>query len=43
MTPDAFRRYGHELVEWVAAYMERVGELPIVSVVQPGEIRDRLP
>jgi aromatic-L-amino-acid decarboxylase len=43
MTPDEFRRHGHEVVEWVAAYMERVGELPIASTVQPGEIRGRLP
>jgi aromatic-L-amino-acid decarboxylase len=43
MTPDEFRRHGHEVVEWVAAYMERVGELPIVPAVQPGEIRAKLP
>ena len=27
----------------MAAYMERVGELPIVPAVEPGEIRARLP
>ena len=43
MTRDEFRRHGHEVVEWVAAYMERVGELPIGSTVAPGEIRERLP
>ena len=43
MTPDEFRRHGHEVVEWVAAYMERVGDLPIVSTVKPGEIRALLP
>src|SRR4051795_8677227 len=43
MTPDEFRRHGHEAVEWVASYMERVGELPIASTVRPGEIRARLP
>ena len=43
MTPEEFRRHGHEVVEWVAAYMERVGELPIVSRVTPGEIRAQLP
>ena len=43
MTPDEFRRHGHEVVEWVAAYMERVRDLPIVSTVKPGEIRARLP
>ena len=43
MTPDEFRRRGHEAVEWVAAYMERVGSLPVAAQVQPGEIRARMP
>ena len=43
MTPDEFRRRGREVVDWVAAYMERVGELPIRSRVAPGEIAARLP
>jgi aromatic-L-amino-acid/L-tryptophan decarboxylase len=43
MTPDEFRRHGHALVEWVAAYQERVGELPIVPAVAPGEVRAALP
>src|SRR4051794_31629604 len=43
MTPDEFRRHGHELVEWVAGYLERVGELPIAAAVEPGEIRSKLP
>ena len=43
MTPDEFRRHGHEVVEWVAGYMERVKDLPIASAVKPGEIRAGLP
>jgi len=43
MTPDEFRRHGREAVDWVADYMERVGELPIASAVRPGEIRALLP
>jgi aromatic-L-amino-acid decarboxylase len=43
MTPEEFRRHGHRLVDWLAAYMERVGELPIRSRVAPGEILARLP
>jgi aromatic-L-amino-acid/L-tryptophan decarboxylase len=43
MTPDEFRRYGHELVEWVAEYMERVASLPVQPSVEPGEIRAALP
>jgi aromatic-L-amino-acid decarboxylase len=43
MTPDQFRRVGHELIEWVASYMERVEELPVVPAVQPGDVRAMLP
>src|SRR5690349_16858887 len=43
MTPDEFRRHGQTVVEWVARYMERAGELPIVPGVAPGEIAGRMP
>lgn len=43
MTPDDFRRHGREVVDWVASYMERVGDLPIQSAVAPGDIEARLP
>jgi aromatic-L-amino-acid decarboxylase len=43
MDPNEFRKLGHELVEWVADYRERIGDLPVMSRVQPGEIRAQLP
>ena len=43
MTPDEFRRHGSEVVEWIARYMERVEELPVLSRVAPGEVRAQLP
>jgi aromatic-L-amino-acid decarboxylase len=43
MSPDEFRRWGGEVIEWVARYMERVEELPVLSTVRPGEIRAGLP
>ncbi len=43
MTPEEFRRHGREVVDWVADYMERVGDLPIKSSVAPGEIQALLP
>jgi aromatic-L-amino-acid decarboxylase len=43
MTPDEFRRHGNEVVEWIARYMERVEELPVLSRVAPGEVRAQLP
>src|SRR3954454_8196233 len=43
MSPDEFRRHGHEVVEWVAGYLERVRELPIAAADEPGESRAKLP
>jgi aromatic-L-amino-acid decarboxylase len=43
MHPDEFRRHAHELVDWMADYMARVGELPVTPPVAPGDIRRRLP
>jgi aromatic-L-amino-acid decarboxylase len=43
MTPDEFRRQGHTAVEWVASYLERLEDLPVVSLTQPGEVRAKLP
>ncbi len=37
------RADGHAAVEWVADYLERVGELPVLAPVKPGEIRAGLP
>src|SRR5215212_5736210 len=40
--PD-FREEGAAALEWVASYLERVGELPVLSRAEPGEIRAALP
>ena len=41
--PVDLRRDGAAALEWAAAYLERVGELPVLAQVEPGEIRARLP
>ncbi len=43
MTPEEFRRYGHAVVDWIAAYFEHVEQYPVLSQVAPGEIRAALP
>jgi aromatic-L-amino-acid/L-tryptophan decarboxylase len=37
------RADGAAALEWAAAYLERVSELPVLAQVAPGEIRARLP
>lgn len=43
MTPEEFRRRGHEAVDWVASYMERLEDFPVRSQVEPGQVRAGLP
>jgi aromatic-L-amino-acid decarboxylase len=43
MTTDEFREYAHELVEWMAGYMEDIEKYPVKSQVKPGEIFRKLP
>jgi aromatic-L-amino-acid decarboxylase len=39
----SFREDGAAAVEWVADYLERVRDLPVMARVEPGEIRASLP
>jgi aromatic-L-amino-acid/L-tryptophan decarboxylase len=43
MTPDEFRKYGHRLIDWIADYRERLGDLPVMSQVAPRAIKSQLP
>src|SRR5437868_1873985 len=43
MDPEAFRRYGHEVVDWMADYLAEVGKYPVLAQTAPGEIRRSLP
>ncbi len=43
MTPDEFRKHAHDLVEWMADYLENVEKYPVKSAVKPGEIFRKLP
>ena len=42
MAPDEFRRQALSLVDWIAAYLS-TDEHPVLSRVQPGDIRQALP
>jgi aromatic-L-amino-acid decarboxylase len=43
VTPEEFRRHGRQVVDWIADYMQTVEQFPVLSRVEPGEIRRRLP
>lgn len=43
MDAEEFRRRGHELIDWIAAYLEGVEQYPVLSRISPGDIRAKLP
>ena len=43
MTNEEFRRYGHQVVDWMADYLENIRDYPVLPAMQPGDLVDRLP
>ncbi len=43
MNIEEFRRYGHDVVDWMADYLENIREYPVLPAVKPGDLVDRLP
>lgn len=43
MIPEEFRRYGHQLIDWIADYQQNVESYPVMSQVKPGDIRAMMP
>ncbi len=43
MTPEDFRKYGYKLVDWIANYFETIEEKPVLSSINPGDIKKKLP
>ena len=43
MTPEEFRRWGHQVIDWIADYQKRVESLPVLAQVEPRQIRASLP
>jgi aromatic-L-amino-acid decarboxylase len=43
MDGETFRKYGHDIVEWIAQYMDTVEQYPVIPQVEPGEIAKRIP
>ena len=43
MDTEAFRHYGHEVVDWMADYLSNVGSYPVLARTAPGDIQRSLP
>jgi aromatic-L-amino-acid decarboxylase len=43
MSAREFRRFGHELIDWISDYFERIEDLPVLSQIEPGSLQAQLP
>ncbi len=43
MHPQEFRRYGHQMVDWIADFFDRIDDVPVTTGIAPGELRAKLP
>lgn len=43
MDPEAFRRNGYRVIDWIADYLEHGERHPVLSRARPGELRAALP
>jgi aromatic-L-amino-acid decarboxylase len=43
MTPEEFRKYGHQLIDWITDYRTNIATRPVMARTAPGEIRAQLP
>jgi aromatic-L-amino-acid decarboxylase len=43
MSSEDFRRFGHQLIDWVADYLDHVEELPVLAQIEPGDLKAQLP
>jgi aromatic-L-amino-acid/L-tryptophan decarboxylase len=43
MKAEEFRRFGHELIDWIADYFDGLEDLPVLAQIEPGELRAQLP
>ncbi len=43
MTPEEFRRAGHQLIDWIADYRQSLAEQPVRAQVEPGQVHAAMP
>ena len=43
LSTEEFRHWGYKTIDWIADYLEKVEQLPVLSQVEPGDIRAKLP
>jgi aromatic-L-amino-acid/L-tryptophan decarboxylase len=43
MNKEQFRQFGHQLVDWISDYFDRIEDLPVLAQIEPGDLKAQLP
>jgi aromatic-L-amino-acid/L-tryptophan decarboxylase len=43
MSVEDFRRFGHQVIDWIADYLAHPERYPVLAQVEPGQLRSALP
>jgi aromatic-L-amino-acid decarboxylase len=43
MNKEDFRRFGHQFIDWIADYFDRIEALPVLATIEPGDLKAQLP
>jgi aromatic-L-amino-acid decarboxylase len=43
MSPEEFRRYGHEVIDWISDYLAHPEKFNVLPNIQPGEFASKIP
>ena len=43
MNSEDFRRFGHQLIDWIADYFEHIDQRPVLPAMEPGDLKSQLP
>src|SRR6266850_707451 len=43
MDKEEFRRFGHDLIDWIADYFEHIEDRPVLAQIEPGDLKAQLP
>ena len=42
MSHEDFKKYGHQIIDWIAEYLKNIESYPVLSQVKPGDIKSKL-
>jgi aromatic-L-amino-acid decarboxylase len=43
MSKEDFRRLGHDLIDWIADYLDNIEQRPVLAAIEPGDLKAQLP